>query len=157
MEDSSHVWRQPTFFYEQIGNIIGLFLIYFVSEIIKSNRIRKAGTLAISYFLWYGIVRIIMTPLRMQGSASGGSGGEEMNLIITICWIVFAFIFLLLNTFIFPKYLRNKRVIYLSFISITFFFKRFFRKNNNILINKYHNDKKKFIREENEIFWYNNF
>jgi hypothetical protein len=49
-----------------------------------------------------------MTPLRMAG---GGSDGEQINLITTILWVIFGTIFLILNTFVIAKYLRNKKII----------------------------------------------
>jgi hypothetical protein len=49
-----------------------------------------------------------MTPLRMNG---GGSDGETMNMITTYILITGGIILLILNTFVFYKYTRNKRII----------------------------------------------
>jgi phosphatidylglycerol:prolipoprotein diacylglycerol transferase len=148
----SGVWQEPTFFYEQVGNIIGLCVIYFGMELVTNKKIRTCGNLGIMYFIWYGVVRLIMTPLRMSG---GGSGGEHVNLITTILWIVFGITFLFLNMFVFSKYLRNKRIVWFSWISICYLLSGGFR--HEISRNKYNFDKSKFIRSPQEMFWYNNF
>lgn len=54
-------WHQPLFFYESLINWCGLIIIYFGFEFIPKQ---KAGTIGLSYFLWYGIVRLCLEPLR---------------------------------------------------------------------------------------------
>jgi phosphatidylglycerol:prolipoprotein diacylglycerol transferase len=133
-------WYIPTFFFEQIGNIFGLILIYFVCEFIKNNKIRKCGDLAILYFLWYGIIRLIMTPLRMQG---GHSGGEFINLITTICWICIGVILLIINHFVFSKYLRKYQIPW-YFVSFA-----------NLFKGKHKYNVEQYVRNQNNMLWYN--
>jgi phosphatidylglycerol:prolipoprotein diacylglycerol transferase len=54
-------WHQPLFFYESLINWCGLIIIYFGFEFIPKQ---KAGTIGLSYFLWYGIVRLCLESLR---------------------------------------------------------------------------------------------
>jgi len=153
--ESGNGWRLPLFFFEQIGNIIGLFLIYFVFEKITNKKFRTAGNLAIFYFLWYGSVRLVMCYFRFNGS---GSNGETANLVTTIVWVVLAVVFLLLNMFVFSKYLRNKRIIWISFCGIGYFFKMLFNKKNAINYKtEWISQKSGFIRKPNELLYYNNF
>jgi len=54
---------QPLFLYESICNLIGWVVIVFVlPKFWKKGR--KNGDLGCLYFVWYGIVRVIMEPLR---------------------------------------------------------------------------------------------
>ncbi|MDR0752544.1 MAG: prolipoprotein diacylglyceryl transferase [Mycoplasmataceae bacterium] len=148
-------WRTPVFFYEQIGNLSGILTIYFGCEFITNKKIRKCGNLGILYIVWYGIVRALMTPLRMNG---GGSDGETMNMITTYILITGGIILLILNTFVFYKYTRNKRIIWFSFLSIGIFFKMLFNHSKKqIYQNEYTNIKKEFVKKPNEMLWYNNF
>jgi len=148
-------WRLPLFFFEQVGNIIGLFLIYFVFEKITNKKLRTAGNLAIFYFMWYGLVRLVMCYFRFNGT---GSEGEMQNLITTIIWVVASVILLILNMFVFSKYLRNKRIIWISFCAVGYFFKKIFNPKKAIENKtKWIAQKSKFIRTPNELFYYNNF
>jgi len=148
-------WRLPLFFFEQIGNILGLALIYFVLEKINNKKLRTAGNLAILYFLWYGLVRLVMCYFRFNDS--GSSSGEVANLVTTIVWIVLSVTFLLLNMFVFSKYLRNKRIIWISFCAIGYFFKSFNKKKAIYYKTEWISQKSKFIRKPEELFYYNNF
>jgi phosphatidylglycerol:prolipoprotein diacylglycerol transferase len=148
-------WYLPVFFFEQIGNIVGLLLIYFACEFITSKKIRKVGSLGILYFLWYGIVRLIMTPLRMAG---GRSDGEFINLVTTIVWIVAGLSALIINTLLIPKYCRKYRILFVSWCSIAYFFKRIFKGwDNRVLEQQYHYEKSKFVRRNEDMFWYNGY
>jgi hypothetical protein len=63
-----------------------------------------------------------------------------------------------LNTFVFYKYTRNKRIIWFSFLSIGIFFKMLFNHSKKqIYQNEYTNIKKEFVKKPNEMLWYNNF
>ena len=48
---------QPLFLYEGMINFVGLIFLYVCMEFIPKV---KSGTIGMSYFLWYGIVRIIV-------------------------------------------------------------------------------------------------
>lgn len=52
---------QPLFFYESFLNWFGLVLIFFLGEFIPK---KKLGDLGFAYFIWYGILRLSLEPLR---------------------------------------------------------------------------------------------
>ncbi|MDR0674740.1 MAG: prolipoprotein diacylglyceryl transferase [Mycoplasmataceae bacterium] len=54
---------QPLFFYESTLNWWGLILIFFVGEFIPK---KKIGDLGFAYFIWYGILRLSLEPLRQS-------------------------------------------------------------------------------------------
>lgn len=63
----------PLFLIEGIVNVIGYFVLrYALGEGLK--KWRKGGELGAAYFIWYGITRIIMEPLR-DGEFNMGSDG----------------------------------------------------------------------------------
>jgi phosphatidylglycerol:prolipoprotein diacylglycerol transferase len=53
---------QPLFLYEMLLNVFAFFMITFVLR--KIWRGRRHGDLAALYFIWYGVVRTILEPLR---------------------------------------------------------------------------------------------
>ena len=61
-------YRQPTFLYESIANIIGFLLITFVYR--RFGR-RKRGDLAWAYFAWYGVVRFVIESMRTDALMAG--------------------------------------------------------------------------------------
>jgi phosphatidylglycerol:prolipoprotein diacylglycerol transferase len=54
---------QPLFLYESSLNWIGLVLIFFVGEYIPK---KKVGDLGFIYFVWYGVLRLCLEPLRIH-------------------------------------------------------------------------------------------
>ena len=54
-------YYQPLFLYEGLINLAGFLILYFGLEFIKQI---KAGTIGVSYILWYGVVRLCLEPLR---------------------------------------------------------------------------------------------
>lgn len=54
---------QPLFLYESMCNFVGWILLIFVLPRVWKKG-RKNGDLGCLYFVWYGIVRVIMEPLR---------------------------------------------------------------------------------------------
>ncbi len=54
-------YRQPTFFFESVGNIIGWLLIVFV---LKRRSKLKRGDLTFAYLMWYGLVRFFVEGFR---------------------------------------------------------------------------------------------
>jgi hypothetical protein len=85
-------WHQPLFLYEGLLNLLGFVIIYWLLELIRNPRIRKTGDLFYCYFVWYGIVRIILEPLRDNVSYN-----QAVNMVTTICWIVLGLVLLVLN------------------------------------------------------------
>lgn len=61
-------YRQPTFLYESVANIIGWFLITFVYK--KYGR-KKRGDLAFAYLCWYGVVRFFIESMRTDALMLG--------------------------------------------------------------------------------------
>ena len=54
-------WRQATFFYEFALNLIGFFLLFYLSN--KYNK-QKPGLIVCGYFIWYGMTRAVVEGLR---------------------------------------------------------------------------------------------
>lgn len=61
-------YRQPTFLFESVGNIIGFLLITLVYK--KYGR-KKRGDLAWAYLTWYGMVRFIVEGMRTDSLMLG--------------------------------------------------------------------------------------
>lgn len=61
-------YRQPTFLFESVGNIIGFLLIHFLYK--KYGR-KKRGDLAFAYVTWYGVVRLIVEGMRTDSLMIG--------------------------------------------------------------------------------------
>lgn len=94
-------YYQPLFLYESCANIVGFILIFIVLEFIPKI---KAGTIACSYFLWYGVLRIVFEPLRFHEFAFLGT------YIMDSLWIVFSLTLIVLNqTGLIPS-LRKHRI-----------------------------------------------
>lgn len=96
--------KEPLFLIESFSNFWGLILIYFVGEFIPK---KKAGDLGICYFLWYGILRSILNPLRHSDYAFNSA-----SLTFSIIWAISGLTLLILNHTIFPK----MRKYYCSYI-----------------------------------------
>lgn len=54
-------FREPTFLYESVGNIIGFIIIYFI---FKKHGAKKRGDVAFAYLAWYGLIRLLIEGLR---------------------------------------------------------------------------------------------
>lgn len=61
-------YRQPTFLYESVANLLGFVLITFVYK--RYGR-RKRGDLAWAYFAWYGVVRFWIESMRTDALMAG--------------------------------------------------------------------------------------
>ncbi len=61
-------FREPTFLYESVGNIVGFILIWFVY---RTSKFRKRGDLAYAYLVWYGVVRFFVEGLRTDSLMLG--------------------------------------------------------------------------------------
>ncbi len=97
-------YRQPTFLWESILNLIGFILIRYVYK--KYNR-NKRGDLAYMYLTWYGITRFIVESFR---SDSLMFIGLKMAQIISIIFIIIG----LLGIFgFFEKFLKKEKPVVL--------------------------------------------
>lgn len=87
-------YRQPLFLYESFVNFWFFLILYVGCEFIK---VRKAGDLAILYFIFYGILRLCMEPLR-------ASDFKYLTSIITsVLYIVVGIALIVLNHLVFSK------------------------------------------------------
>lgn len=60
-------YRQPTFLYESFFNLIGLILIL----VLRHKHVFKQGEVALSYVLWYSIVRFFVEGMRTDSLLLG--------------------------------------------------------------------------------------
>ena len=74
-------YRQPTFLYEAVGNIIGFCLITFIFK--KYGR-KKRGDLAFAYLAWYGVVRLFVEGLRTDSLMLGDLRIAQIISILSI-------------------------------------------------------------------------
>lgn len=82
----------PLYLVEGIANIIGFILISFVIRKYWKNR--KIGDLAGLYFIWYGIVRFILEPLRNAEFIMNGWGNIPVSVITSIVYILIGVLFI---------------------------------------------------------------
>lgn len=73
-------WRQACFFYEMVLNIIGFFILSYVSGHVD---IKWLGT--ISYFTWYCLVRGVMEIYRAEQNAVDARLGANAVMIFAFC------------------------------------------------------------------------
>lgn len=150
-------FHQPLFLYESFGNFFIFIFLFVGCEFIK---FRKAGDIGIMYFLFYGILRLIMEPLRDQKYSF------VTSIVISILFIIGGITLLILNHLFISKN-RDKKILFHIWIVVIFFFKKVFSlinseyKNSMLLkdpkLENYGFKKKPiFIREEHEIMYYNN-
>lgn len=78
-------WHYAFCFYEMFINLIGFGLLYSAAWFWNK---KPNGVFTFAYFLWYGIVRTIMEPLRDPSDILSG-GGIPWSLVTSILYIVF--------------------------------------------------------------------
>lgn len=97
-------YRQPTFLFESIGNIVGFLLITFVYK--KYGR-KKRGDLAWAYITWYGMVRFIVEGMRtdslMLGPIKVAQLISILGVLFGICGLLGVFDKLFKNIWPFKK------------------------------------------------------
>lgn len=122
-------YRQPTFLFESIGNLIGFAVITFVYK--KYGR-KKRGDLAWAYVTWYGMVRFIVESMRsdslMIGPLKIAQVISLIGIVAGICGLLGVFNKLFKKTWIFKKrkpviifdldgtLVDTKELVYQSFI-----------------------------------------
>jgi phosphatidylglycerol:prolipoprotein diacylglycerol transferase len=170
MGDSGN-WYQPLFLWEGLINLFGFLLIFVGMEFVPAKW-KRAGDQAILYFIWYGIVRIILEPLRFSDFTF------HTTYIMTSLWIGGGILLWLLNGFVFSNFRRYKllklvpAVIWLQTKQIYFYlcmivanFFTFYRRMNKInvwyeaktlhLEPEYQQAKTfKYMRNDGEMMWY---
>ena len=83
-------YRQPTFFYESIGCLIGFIIML----IIRLNKRLKSGNITAFYLVWYGILRFFIEKLR---SDSLMLGNLKMAQIVSIIYILIGIVIFIKN------------------------------------------------------------
>lgn len=63
-------FRHPTFLYESVWNLLGLFLLF----VLRRRKFLRAGELFLTYFVWYSIGRFFIEALRTDSLAFQGAG-----------------------------------------------------------------------------------
>ncbi len=74
-------YREPTFLYESIGNLIGFILIWFIY---RNSKLRKRGDLTYAYLIWYGIIRFFVEGLRTDSLMFGPIRMAQLTSIVFI-------------------------------------------------------------------------
>lgn len=73
-------YRQPTFLYESVLNILGfLMIVYVISRILK-----KDGSQFAFYFIWYGITRFIVEAFRSDSLMLGSLKMAQVTSLVFI-------------------------------------------------------------------------
>lgn len=78
-------WHYAFFFYESVINTIGFALFFTGAWFWKK---KPNGLFTFGYFLWYGIVRTVMEPLRDSSYILNG-GGVPWSMVFSIAMIMF--------------------------------------------------------------------
>lgn len=147
--------HQPLFLYESFANFFLFIFLYVIMEFIKGH---KVGDITSGYFIGYGIVRIIMEPLREN------QFNFTMTYVTTGFMMAGGILFILYNHLYLCKH-RNIKFIWMYYVKVTFIFKLIWSKLNK----KYRNymekiDPKKenylrrtkpeFYRDESQFLYY---
>ncbi|MDE5553346.1 MAG: prolipoprotein diacylglyceryl transferase [Malacoplasma sp.] len=148
--------RQPFFLYESFVNFWFFLALYVGGEFIKK---RKAGDLAICYFLFYGLLRICMEPFR-------AAQFEFATTIVTSSlFIFFSIVFILLNHLVFSKK-RDFKFLYWLWVNFSWPFKLLWAQMNKSYNNKLnrkdslhknfgYTKRPIFKKEQSEMLYYN--
>lgn len=97
-------YREPTFFYESVGDLLGFFLIVFVY---KKYSKPKRGDMVYAYMLWYGAVRLVVEGLRTDSLMFGRL---RMAQVISVIFIVIGLLGML---GVFRKLVKNPKPVML--------------------------------------------
>lgn len=81
-----NAYREPTFLYESIGNLIGFILIYFVFR--KFGR-KKYGDIAFAYLAYYGVLRFVIESFRSDSLMIFGLKTAQLISLIFIAIGIF--------------------------------------------------------------------
>lgn len=92
-------YRYPLFLYEGLANLVGYILLVWVINLMG---LLKPGATGLLYFLWYGIVRLAMEPLRQTN--------HQIYITASYVFIVIGYIgFIYFQFFDFVHYVREWR------------------------------------------------
>lgn len=82
-------YRHPLFFYESMLNLLGYLVILWLLQ--RKNYV-KPGVPAAIYFIWYGLTRIIMEPLRVESDIMRW-GSVSISGLVAGLWILVGVVF----------------------------------------------------------------
>ncbi len=112
----------PLFFVEAVMNVIGYFLIaYGVGKLLK--RWTFPGDLCGCYFLWYGLVRIVMEPMRNANFNMGTD--NAWSICNSIAYILIG-VGLIAAFHLSDRYKKNKKSLHFPIIGMILSFPCFF-------------------------------
>lgn len=81
-----NAYREPTFLYESVANLIGWALIVFAVSRFKK---RKRGDLAYAYLIWYGVIRFFIEGIREdQLRFMGVSTAQVISIIFVVVGVL---------------------------------------------------------------------
>jgi phosphatidylglycerol:prolipoprotein diacylglycerol transferase len=144
------VYHQPLFLWEGLLNLLGVLLLFVFGEYVPK---KKAGDLAASYILWYGIVRLCLEPLRASQYTF------NTTYIMSGLWVGIGSIFILCNHTFIPS--LRKYTIHLIIWSAMYkwFVVNLCNKEKNPTkyqhyLNQYNQYRTRIIRKEEELLYY---
>lgn len=79
-EFMDQAYYHPTFLYESILNLLGMFLLIYISRQFFDRL--KAGDIFLMYLVYYPIVRIFMEMLRLDSSTVGGLNANQAMMVV---------------------------------------------------------------------------
>lgn len=152
-------YHQPFFLYESFINFWFFIALYIGGEFTKK---RKAGDLAIAYFICYGLLRTCMEPFRYSNFQF------VTSIVMSALFFVVGIILLVLNHLIFSKHRDFKFWEFIWYKTTKFFkydIKEFINSKKNIdTMNSNSNNKNKkinkepnFYRKASEIYYFNGY
>lgn len=152
-------YHQPFFLYESFVNFWFFLAIYIGGEFVK---VRKAGDLAIVYFICYGLLRSCMEPFRYSDYQF------HTSIVMSVLFVVIGIVLLVLNHLVFSKHRDFKFWEFIWYKTNKFFkhdISAFIQKHkhnqtNKELNNKINNQPLKepnFYRKNSEIFYFNGY
>ncbi|VEU77997.1 prolipoprotein diacylglyceryl transferase [Mycoplasmopsis columbinasalis] len=83
------LYRYPLFLYEAIANLVGYLVIVWIFNLLGTF---KPGSTAALYFIWYGLVRMAMEPLRENAYAIYSIAAILFIIAGTLAFIFFEFV-----------------------------------------------------------------
>jgi phosphatidylglycerol:prolipoprotein diacylglycerol transferase len=97
-------FRTPLFLIESLFNILGfLIILVFTLKPVKEKLHLAPGTTTFAYFVWYGLLRALMEPLRDTRYIMNNS------ISVTMSWIFFGFgVTGIIMSYVYKLYLRKK-------------------------------------------------
>ena len=94
--DALQEYQLATFFYESILNFVGFWVL-----LVIYLKQRKLGTVTAGYFIWYGVVRALIEPMRTDSLLFPGTTADfvfnRVSFVLSIALIILGVVLLILN------------------------------------------------------------